>query len=48
MLVDDMNEYMTPLLYCNIRVDISEHRSLCIELLANYFNLRNNLWEPFI
>ncbi len=48
MVVDDLNDFLTPLIYLNLRLDLNHHQKLFLELYADYFNLRNTLWEPLL
>lgn len=44
MVVDDLNEFLTPLVYVNLRLDLGVQGRAGVDLYADYFNLRNTLW----
>ncbi len=44
MIVDDLNDFITPLIYVNAKLDLNQPKKAIIELYADYFNLRNTLW----
>ena len=44
MVVDDLNDFLTPLIYLNIKLDLNYEQKLFLTLYADYFNLRNILW----
>jgi hypothetical protein len=44
MVVDDLNDLLTPIIYINLKIELNRHQKATVEFYADYFNLRNTYW----